>query len=600
MMAILLERAGINYVVIEKQKTFKPSSRSVCLSAVILPVLEQLGLLQDILEIARPVGVINIINSKFDRIGELSLRSFEERYGYATMVLPRPSLYNILLSRIPKERIVLGRRVLSISQSANGVLVRCSDGTNFSGDILIGADGGNSSIRQNLYKHIESSDGKNVLYPQYNNLNKKGSSSHKNHTPLANGADGEDDSGGGAVSKSDLHKSVLFSCQVHGKKTKFLPEGDVDPMEYDSYKITGLTEQLDTLPDIEESNFTIVLNKEKRYTSKKSGKDQEEAFKMSDYGPESFNEVFNQIRDHMSSMPGLTLGNLIDASPQHLMVRSILQQKVFETWYGGRVVLIGDACHKFLPTAGQSDIANIADCVCLANLLHELKSNTLIDIQAMFEAYREERYPAARRSLAISRQMQSLFTRTGLVASLVRRFTFKRGVEFVYRKMNDLSHARRLLVTYLAFPPHRGVFKRIDPAPSPRSMDHLPVFNSYEATKAYLARASEAIRNQQLAAEEAQRRYQQQEENRLYHYHLSYRQPISSSTLLQPSDAGSGSGVSMSSMNNSGIQQQDDHRLSQMGDVHMYYEPSSRSSSQSREMSAFGSQVSTSNMSATL
>ncbi|KAF9971600.1 hypothetical protein BGZ73_005424, partial [Actinomortierella ambigua] len=164
-MAILLERAGINYVVIEKQKTFKPSARSVCLSAVVFPVLEQLGLLQDIKEIAKPVGAFLVVTHKYDKIGELSLRSFEERYGYATMILPRPSFYNILLSRIPKEKIVLGRRVLSIAQSANGVLVRCGDGTNYSGDILIGADGGNSSIRQNLYKHIESSGGNNILYP---------------------------------------------------------------------------------------------------------------------------------------------------------------------------------------------------------------------------------------------------------------------------------------------------------------------------------------------------------------------------------------------------------------------------------------------------
>ncbi|KAF9158632.1 hypothetical protein DFQ26_007393 [Actinomortierella ambigua] len=528
MMAILLERAGINYVVIEKQKSFKPSARSVCLSAVILPVLEQLGLLPDIVEIAKPVGAFYVVTHKYESIGELSLRSFEERYGYATMILPRPSFYNILLSRIPKEKIILGRRVLSISQSANGVLVRCSDGTNFSGDILIGADG--------------------------------------------------------------------------AKKTKFLPECDLQPMEYDSYKITGLTSQMDALPDIDESNFTIVVGKDRRYTlwmipmadkrlawsvdlnlhNKKASKGQEEAFKQSDYGPESMEEICHRFRDHPSHIPGVTLGDIFDASPPHLLQRAVMHQKVYETWHGGRTVLVGD------------------DCVTLANLLHELKSNTLGDIQEMFEVYRSERYPTARKALDISRHMQSIYNSNGVVVSLIRKLTFKRGVDFMYCKMNDISHARRLLVTFLTFPPVRGTFKRIDPSPSTRLMDHLPIFNSYEATKAYLARASEAIHSQQVASEEARlKQQQQQEESRLYHYHHSYRQPFSAASMVSGSGSGgsggvSGSGISSGGGSGSGSSRsnQDERPASLVEGYEPYYASSSRSSSLSREMSGFGSQLS--------
>ncbi|KAF9971660.1 hypothetical protein BGZ73_005389 [Actinomortierella ambigua] len=303
--------------------------------------------------------------------------------------------------------------------------------------------------------------------------------------------------------------------------------------------------------------------------NKRTSKDQEGAFKLSDYGPETVEDIVSEFRDHPSHVPGVTLGDIFDASPPHLLMRAVMHQKVFETWYGGRTVLVGEACHKFVPTAGQSDICNIADCVTLVNLLHELKSNTLSDIQAMFETYRSERHP-------------------GLLVSLLRKITFKRGVDFMYCKMNDIAHARRLLVTFLAFPTPRGIFRRIDPTPSSRTLDHLPVFNSYEATKAYLAKANQAIQNQQAASDEARRTLElQNEESRLYHYHHSYRQPFTSGSIL----SGSASGSS----------HLDEQSPSYAGEyIDPYDASSSRSSSLSRERSGFGSQFSYSNKSDTL
>ncbi|KAF9578420.1 hypothetical protein BGW38_005778 [Lunasporangiospora selenospora] len=42
----------------------------------------------------------------------------------------------------------------------------------------------------------------------------------------------------------------------------------------------------------------------------------------------------------------LTMKDLIDATPRAKISKVMLEEKLFETWYSGRVVLIGDACHK--------------------------------------------------------------------------------------------------------------------------------------------------------------------------------------------------------------------------------------------------------------
>ncbi|KAF9368877.1 hypothetical protein CPC16_004966, partial [Podila verticillata] len=66
-----------------------------------------------------------------------------------------PELYDLLFNSIPRERILLGKRVLSFTQNEDSVMVRCSDNSSYYGDNLIGADGAYSAVRQHLYKDIK-------------------------------------------------------------------------------------------------------------------------------------------------------------------------------------------------------------------------------------------------------------------------------------------------------------------------------------------------------------------------------------------------------------------------------------------------------------
>lgn len=51
-----------------------------------------------------------------------------------------------------------------------------------------------------------------------------------------------------------------------------------------------------------------------------------------------------EVRDF--AIPGgdgsLTMADLIDNTPKHLISKVMLEEKVFDTWYYGRTVLIGD------------------------------------------------------------------------------------------------------------------------------------------------------------------------------------------------------------------------------------------------------------------
>lgn len=74
--------------------------------------------------------------------------------GYDFTVFARPELHHIFASRIPRGKLLFGKKVLSIKQNADGVIIRCSDNSSYQGDILVGADGAYSAVRQTLYKQL--------------------------------------------------------------------------------------------------------------------------------------------------------------------------------------------------------------------------------------------------------------------------------------------------------------------------------------------------------------------------------------------------------------------------------------------------------------
>ncbi|KAG0025770.1 hypothetical protein BGZ81_006858 [Podila clonocystis] len=75
--------------------------------------------------------------------------------GTSSYIVARPDIYDLLLRQIPKEKIHMGKKVMSLFQNDNGVMIRCSDNTTHHGDILVGADGAYSGVRQNLYKALK-------------------------------------------------------------------------------------------------------------------------------------------------------------------------------------------------------------------------------------------------------------------------------------------------------------------------------------------------------------------------------------------------------------------------------------------------------------
>ena len=89
----------------------------------------------------------------------------------------------------------------------------------------------------------------------------------------------------------------------------------------------------------------VVIEYHNQELSKES-----ESFRKSEWGQEAVESMCDLVRDFPIPVgpegSELTLGHLIDRTPKELISKVMLEEKVFDTWYHGRTVLMGDGKDK--------------------------------------------------------------------------------------------------------------------------------------------------------------------------------------------------------------------------------------------------------------
>ncbi|KAF9933586.1 hypothetical protein BGZ67_004195 [Mortierella alpina] len=438
--AIGLELAGFDYTVLEQTPTQEPSSGSgtatadstaadtanlggaVQVGPTALHFLNQLGIYDELQKISKPVSGLSMNEHDLSYVGRIDHAHHRERYGFHTEVMARSQLRALLLQRIPPRRIVTGK-VLGMIQDQDKVTVRCSDGTTHEGDVLIGADGAFSNVRHALFWALDE----------------------KKQLPKAD-----------AVQMAvDLH--TISGC------TKPL-----DPTKY-PVLLDAMTEiQSLQLPDkpytiwftpLLDNSIAFDITRDAAKTFIRQG----EASKVNQWRPEDVEEALEAVKT-VECPYGVNMGELLENITAESLYLNMSEERFCETWYGGRVVLVGDACHKgFYQPVSEA----IADAVTLVNTLSTITSGTLECLTNTFKDYRDQRAPTAKAAVEQCGLLRQVFTGKGRAASLRRNVVFNYMPEKVRNMLDDKRNEIRPQLQFLPLAKDKGIVKPATSAPLP-------------------------------------------------------------------------------------------------------------------------------------
>ncbi|KOS47250.1 hypothetical protein ACN38_g1738 [Penicillium nordicum] len=381
-LALMLERNGIDFVILEAYGSIAPQ---VGASFGALPnglrILDQLGCYESVLKMAEyPVDTLHFRDSQghpfwtIDNVKGGSVTS----HGYPVLFLDRRMLVEVLYEKIQdKSKVITSQRVQSIDNGTSSVTVTTTTGETYTGNIVVGADGIHSKVRQEMWKAAEKID------PTWIDPTEKSAlpATYACIFGISKGVKG-------------IEKGTLSS--VYNEHYSYLvPSGPGDLTYWFLVRNMGKTYYGADIP---------------RFTK------EEEAF------------ATEHFDDHIT--PTLKFSALYKS--KIASAYSSLAEYVFKRWHFQRIITIGDACHKFEPLTGQGGNNAMETAASLTNhLVAALKNchtGTLssADISKVFESVQQQREKRAWELVKASHARQRLECQETPLLNFIGRYVVPR------------------------------------------------------------------------------------------------------------------------------------------------------------------------------
>jgi 2-polyprenyl-6-methoxyphenol hydroxylase-like FAD-dependent oxidoreductase len=148
--AIALKNAGIETMVFEAAAEIKAVGAGLGLGANAIKAFKVLGIAEEVMEAGRFLPSFTVYNQKGKQITKTDSVSVSKKYGLDNFTIHRADLHSLLLSKINPGCIKTNKRVQTIEQNENNIILHFQDGTVHETDYLIAAEGIHSIVRKHL------------------------------------------------------------------------------------------------------------------------------------------------------------------------------------------------------------------------------------------------------------------------------------------------------------------------------------------------------------------------------------------------------------------------------------------------------------------
>ncbi|PHH64271.1 hypothetical protein CDD81_4755 [Ophiocordyceps australis] len=354
------ERAGIDYVLLEKHKQLTPQlGGGIALCPGTLRLLSQLGMLERVHKLGMPIcPQAQLYNDEGEeKMKAPEMQLYKEWLGSEFWFIRRTDLLRELHECLEHgERVMLGKEVRRVQQSGCGARVECGDGTVQEGDFVLGTDGTHSIVREAIWEQVGRHD----------------------------------------ASRDAAAIKTNWRAAVGSRPT---------PRGRNNYTFVAVPDNgLAVLGIQEPETFVFALWPADREGVGRQGEEVGEVVGRSRLGGGSVKEF---LGGEYPSAKGFEVG-----------------EGVLGRWYGGRCMVVGDAAHKIHPCLGVGASVCIADAIHLANNLahaaHTLASPlTLAELEAVFAHTQAQALPPSRIYLFLAATQARLLHRSGLLWRLL-------------------------------------------------------------------------------------------------------------------------------------------------------------------------------------
>ncbi|KAL2839755.1 hypothetical protein BJY01DRAFT_237006 [Aspergillus pseudoustus] len=352
---------NIDYVVLEAYNDIAPQiGASIGLAPSGCGILDQLGMIDDVLHEIEPLGRFQYYTDAGNKIFEdKGATVIHERHGYPLSFLDRHKVLEILYDHLGKDqsRVFLNKKVTHVEDVSGGVVVRCKDGSQWTGDMVVGADGIHSTIRTEIWNRLEKE------HHLRNSITRERKEMLARYSCIF------------GIS-ADMNKLVAG----HGYRTFGKGFTTVIMVGKNHRTFWFLFAKMDR---------TYTMENLPRFTAEDRETHAAQYF-------------------HVSISPDVSFGDLYEKADRKTYVP--LEEAFYEHWVAERLVCIGDSAHKMTPNMGQGGNCAIESAASLANCLKRFvdlprPSYSTGDLHHALSAWSTARQPRARKICRAANKM---------------------------------------------------------------------------------------------------------------------------------------------------------------------------------------------------
>jgi 2-polyprenyl-6-methoxyphenol hydroxylase-like FAD-dependent oxidoreductase len=153
-LAVALHRRGIDAAVFEAAPELRPVGKGIWVPTNAMQVLARLGLDEAIRKAGWELERIQLHTAADGLLQDFDLAPIRQKFGHTTISIHRAALVEALAGALPSGTLHLGKRCTGVVDEQTGVTVRFDDGSDDRGDILVGADGIRSVVREGIFPGV--------------------------------------------------------------------------------------------------------------------------------------------------------------------------------------------------------------------------------------------------------------------------------------------------------------------------------------------------------------------------------------------------------------------------------------------------------------